>query len=114
MSKLEEKIQWYSSVEERKWKRVYHCIEIAFIAMAGIVAASVLLVYGSGEGFESVVLLFLVCLTVASLLLIPAMYRQYFKRWHIFSITLGFGSGMGLAIAASFLVLELQQLNANK
>lgn len=112
MSKLAEKIQWYSSVEERKWKRIYHCIEILFIALAGIVAAGVLLAYGSGEGFELVVLLFVACLAVASLLIIPAMYRQNFKRWHIFSITLGFGSGMGLAIAASFLVLELQQLNA--
>lgn len=112
MKKLNQRINWYKYIEDRKWKRIYHCVEIGLVVLIGIVNLGVLNFYGNGQSLQSVISLFLCGVIVASIMLVPATYKPFFQRWHIFALTLSLGSAMALAIIASLLALELQWVNA--
>jgi hypothetical protein len=108
MTFLTQKIAWYHSPEHRKWKRIYHCIELALISLFGWAAFVLTLHYTDSTSLQKLVLLFTGLLSLSAALLVPALYHPLFKRWHIFVITPGLGCGMGLSAVAGLLLLELQ------
>ena len=112
MKSLSEKIEWYNSVESRRWKRIYHCLEFSIIAVAGFILIGIVSIYGNGTNLQSLLLFFIGVISFSSALMIPGLYEPYFKRWHIFAMTLGLGCSIGVSTLASLFILELQIANA--
>ena len=113
MKTLSERIKWYSEPETRRWKRIWHCIELFFISLSAIVVLVVTQIYGNGTKLQPIFILFTLVVAISSVLIALPVYQSVaFKRWHIQIITLGFGGGgVGIAAVAAFLLLELQLAN---
>ena len=97
-------------METRRWKQIYHCLELSFIAIIGAIIIGVILVYSDGRHLQTVLMFFTLLHSLASLALAPVMLRPFFKRWQIFALTLGLGCGMGLSALAAIFSLQLLQL----
>ena len=108
MKSLSERIEWYRSVESRRWKRIYHCVELAIISVTVLMLIGVVYFYGNGTKLQSLLVLFLSIFSFSSFLLIPGLYVPFFKRWQIFVLILGLGCGVGLSALACLFMLELQ------
>ena len=110
MKTLAENINWYREIETRKWKRIWHCIELSIISVVAVIIPAVMFIYGDGTSFQPVLIFFTLALSVTSAsLIIPFYQSMIFKRWHIQVIIYGFMCGVGLSALAGFLILGLQQ-----
>lgn len=112
MKTLAERIEWYNSVENRRWKRIYHSVEVSIIALIGLIISGIISFYGNGTRLQVTLLLFIAGVSLSSALMVPALYRAYFKRWHIFAITLGLGCSIGVSALAGLFLLKLQLANS--
>jgi Na+-translocating ferredoxin:NAD+ oxidoreductase RnfA subunit len=108
MLSFSEKVEWYSSVEHRRWKLVYHSIEFSILSIASFVLIVVVNIHGDGSRLQSLLVLFIGLIGLVSAAMAFAVKNSLFKRWHIFAITLGFGCGIGVSTLASLFLLELQ------
>ncbi|MEM7208871.1 MAG: hypothetical protein AAF434_13695 [Pseudomonadota bacterium] len=113
MKSLREKINWYEEPETRKWKRIWHCIEVFLFVLAMIVVLAIMQIYGDGTKLQGVVTLFIVIMALSCLFLVPYFYSpSVLKRWQMQLITLGLGCGAGISAVAAFVVLELQSISS--
>ena len=108
MKTWSESIGWYKAFENRRWKQVYHCFELALIGIGGVIIIAVLQFNGDGSHLQHVLSLFILLSSLASASLAPVMFYPVFRRWHIFALTLGLGCGMGVSALAAILTLQLQ------
>lgn len=113
MKTLADKIIWYRESENRKWKRLLHCLELSLIALGTIAVVVVMQLYGDGTKLQYVFMLFASGVAVSATCLVPPVYlKQTFKRWHILAVTLGLGCGMGISAVSALVILELQLANS--
>ncbi|WP_390616327.1 hypothetical protein [Maricurvus nonylphenolicus] len=113
MKSLSERINWYKQPETRKWKRLWHCVELSLISLSALVVLVVVYMYGNGTKLQPLLMLFTGMVALSSACLLPSFYSlSTFKRWHIQLITLGLGSGAGISAVAAFVVLELQYVSS--
>ncbi len=106
---LSEKINWYREPETRKWKRIWHSVELSLISLSEIVVLVTVQIYGNGTNFQVVFTLFTLIIALCSALLVPAFYQSNsFQRWHIRLVTASFVCGAGISSLAGFLILEMQ------
>ena len=106
MKNLPETIAWYQAVEDRRWKQVYHFVELLIIGIAGLAIIAVLFIYGETHRLQQVLSFFVLLISLASLALAPAMLYPQFKRWQIFMISLGLGCGIGVSTIAALFLLQ--------
>ncbi|QFS87140.1 MULTISPECIES: hypothetical protein [unclassified Marinobacter] len=112
MKTLPEKIQWYREPEGRKWKRVWHCVELSLIALSAIAVSLVMQVYGDGTKIQYPFIFLTLVVSLSAACLVPSVYQvSTFKRWQIQIIILGLGCSVGISALAAFGILELQHAN---
>jgi len=112
MKTLTEQISWYSEFENRKWKRIFHCIELSVISVLSLIIPAVMYIYGDGTNLQPILVFFSLILAISSApLVLPLYQNQAFKRWHVLFITTGFGCGVGVSALTGFLILNLQKLS---
>jgi len=112
MKLLSKKIEWYCNNEERKWKRIYHSLEIGVISISAWSLIFVVLVYGNGENLQYPILFFIAGIAISSGALIPVIHNSVsLNRWQTQAITIGLGCAVGLSTICSLLLLELQLAN---
>jgi hypothetical protein len=106
---LSEKVQWYREPECRKWKRIWHCLELSVIALSAIAVALVMQVHGDGTKLQYPFTFFALGVSFSAGCLVPSVYQALtFKRWQIQVIAIGLGCGVGVAAIAAFGILEMQ------
>ena len=113
MRSLSEKIRWYKEPESRKWKRIWHCVELSLISISAIAVLGVMQWYGNGTKFQPILMLFTFILAVSSFGISLSLYSSLgLKRWQIQLIILGLGCGAGISALAGFVILELQLVSS--
>jgi len=109
MKHLSEKIVWYREAETRRWKCLWHAVELLVIAIAAVAVLVITHIYGDGTKIQPIFTVFTAVLAIASASLsLSLLGGGVFKRWHIQMINLGLGCGVGLSAVTVFLMLELQ------
>jgi len=111
--KFNEKIAWYNEPEQRRWKRVWHVIELCLYSIATIVCAATLYINGDGTTFQSLYIVVSLSLCVSCFIHAIGIYHnQTIKRWHMQAVSFGYLSGAGLCALSGFLILSVQGLPA--
>jgi predicted Abi (CAAX) family protease len=113
MQSLTEKISWYKEPEDRKWKRIWHCVELLLISLSAVAVEGVMQWYGNGTKFQPIFMLFTFIIALSTFGMALSVYSSLeLKRWQIQLIILGLGCGAGISAIAGFVILELQLVSS--
>ncbi|GGY48043.1 hypothetical protein GCM10011297_21150 [Bacterioplanes sanyensis] len=105
MSALAKKIDWYQQPERRRWKQLWHAVELALIGLCAAAVVVTVAVYASGPG-QLVLCAFSAAIAISAWALAINVGRgNDLLRWQILAMTLGLGAGMGCAALAGINLL---------
>lgn len=105
---LSEKLAWYDSPEERKWRRGLHLVGYLVISASSILCAAIVGLYSNTSGIQYPYIAASCFYSVSVFLSGIAVYKSVsLKRWQTMSISLGFISGACiLSLSAVILLVE--------